>query len=124
MTIHFLKISRGKNNLPRYAGHGFCNKYGRASSFPPQTIQDFGDMARVTVSEVGFSSPVDTAIIVWDWSDVNPRLASASARSIEFVRTYVDECGGVAVVGMLQNDGVVVSCKSTSKAKSEFVGFA
>src|SRR6516225_1078992 len=109
VTIHFREISRREHDLPRDAGHALGNKHKRTLPFLSQTIHDSGDMARVTHSKIGFSSPVNAAIVVGDWGDMDPRFASASTGSVKFVRTYVNECGRVAVIGVFQDDNVVVS---------------
>src|SRR5215472_5747490 len=124
VTIHIREISWGKHDLARYTGHALRNKCSGPPAFLPQKIDDFADMACITRSEVEFSSPVDAAIIIGDWGYMDPGFASASARSVEFIWTDVDECGRVPVVGMLQDDSVVASGTRTRKAKSEFVRFA
>src|SRR5262249_25533938 len=97
---------------------------GRASLFLSQMIQDFGDMAGITRSKVEFSSPVNAAIVVRDWGQMDPGVATASARSVEFIWTYVSECVRMAVVGMFHDDRVVAPGSRARQAKSEFVRFA
>src|SRR5262249_16004781 len=120
-TIHLCEISRWKHDLPCSAGHAFGNEYGRASLFLSQMIQDFGDRAGITRSKVEFSSPVNAAIVVRDWGQMDPGFATASARSVEFIWTYVSECVRMAVVGMFHDDRVVAPGSRARQAKSEFV---
>jgi hypothetical protein len=80
-------------------------------------------MPGITLPEIGLSSPVHAPIVVCDWDNMDPGFATSSTRAIEFIWAYVNQCGCVAVVGVLQDDNVVASGSRTRQTKSEFVGF-
>ena len=64
------------------------------------------------------------AIVIGNRGDVNPGLPAAPAGAIELVGADIDERGGVAVIGMIEDDEVFAAGVRARKAESEFVGFA
>src|SRR5579864_3066479 len=124
VTINLRQIVGRKNNLSAHAGQRFRNIGSDAASLRSQAVKDIGDVARVSGAEVGFAPEIEATIIIRDWSDVDPGLAAASTGPVEFVRAYVNECAGMAVVSMLKNDDVFESGVHPRKPDSEFIGFA
>ncbi len=55
---------------------------------------------------------------------MDPRFAAAASGAIKFVRADVDERGGVAVVGVFEDDHVFAAGVCAGQAQREFVRFA
>lgn len=64
------------------------------------------------------------AIVIGNWRDVHPRFAATTTGPTELVRADVNECVGVAVVGMFEDDDIFTAGVGAGEAKGEFVGFA
>ena len=63
-------------------------------------------------------------IVVGKFGDVDPRLATRAAGTIEFVRADIDERAGVAVIGVFEDDDIFAVSVGAGETKSEFIGFA
>jgi len=106
------------------AGQCFSNIGCRLAAFRVHILQELRDVLRVFRASSGIVSLIRSAIIVGDGCDVDPRFAATAAGAVKFVGADVDECGGVAVVGVFEDDDVFAAGVRTGEAQRKFVGFA
>jgi len=78
----------------------------------------------VFLAEVGFAATIETAIVVGDGSDVDPGFLAASTGAIEFVRADVDECVGMTVISVFEDENIFAAGVRARDAEGEFIGFA
>jgi len=106
------------------AGERFCDVGRDSATGSFHRAQNLFDMGGVFFAEVGLTAAIATAIIVGNGRNVYPRFLPLSTGAIELVRANVYERGGVAVIGVFEDDNVFAIGVSTSQAKGEFIGFA
>ena len=97
-----MQISRRENNLATNAGQALGN----------ESRNTFGQLSHaLCVLAAGFwiVTLVRPAVIVGKRRDAHPRLPALAARAVEFVRTDIDEAGGVAMVGGVQHDHILAT---------------
>src|ERR1700687_5416340 len=105
-AIHLREIIWRKHNLSCDARQSFCDKCRTLVPFPSRALQNFADRRGVLRARLRITTPVQAAIIVRNRRHMHPRLSPASARPTELVRPDIDPGGGMAVVGMLEDDYV------------------
>ncbi len=106
------------------AGERFGDEGGDGSAAFFCGLQNFFQIGGVFFSGVGIVPAIFSAVVVGERGDVDPAFLAASAGTIEFVGTDVDERGGVAVVGVFEDEEVFALGVSAGEAEGEFVGFA
>jgi len=117
MTIDLAEISGRKTICPATLGRVSAMK---AATFPPSW--SCVPKSRPRGWHIWFPDRLhrdDTpAVIVGNGCDVDPGLASATARAIELVRADIDERAGVAVIGVLQDNYIFASRIRSRKTQS------
>ena len=81
-------------------------------------------MIGILFSYVRITATIATAVIIGNRGNVDPGFTAAATGTVELVWADVDERGGVAMIGMIEDEDVFAMGVGTGEAKSEFIGFA
>ena len=123
MAIRLGQIVLRENNLSGDTRQGFRKK-SDAAIFLAKFLGDFPDMRGVFRTKILFTAAIEAAIIVRNRRDVYPVLLPAAARTVEFVRAYVDQRVRVAVISVFENYDVVRARFRPRHSNRQFIRFA
>jgi len=106
------------------AGQCLRDIRGDFAPFPFCLFKDFTDVRGIFLADFGFATPIQPAIVIGDWRNVHPGLLTASTYAVELVWADVDECVGVAVICVLEDDDVFAASVRAGEAESKLVRLA
>src|SRR5260370_38580323 len=81
-------------------------------------------MTRIFCAGLFVAAAILAPVIIREGIHMHPGLLDAASRANEFVGSDVDERGGVAVEGVLQDDNVLSSRMRTRQPQSQLLVFA
>jgi hypothetical protein len=78
----------------------------------------------VLFTYVRIAATIEAAVIIGNRGNVDPGFTAATAGTVELVWADVGERGGVAMIGMLEDEDVFAMRMGSGETECEFVGLA